>query len=184
VTRRADVRALAIAVSDKQGEVMNRRMVPMIFVALFASPAFAEDWPTEPREIVAKIYALSACKSGKYDCPSAFDDKQIRSRYFSASLDGVIRKAYAKSKRTNEPVIDFDPVMNTQEQADPKNLAFDVETSVPDKTTVAARWDESGSRVTVRYIFVREKGSWRIDEMRGGVGGKDTWSLRRIAAGG
>lgn len=163
---------------------MNRRTLFLAAACLAASPALAEDWPTEPRDIVAKIYALSACKTGKYDCPSAFDNKQVHARYFSKSLESLVSKAYAKSKKLDEPIIDFDPVMNTQEEPRPKGLDFSVESAGDAKTTIAAKWDDSGTRMTVRYDFVQEDGAWRILDMRGDANGKDPWSLRKIAVGG
>lgn len=161
---------------------MNR-FIPIAILAFVAMPALAEDWPSEPRDIVAKIYSISACKSGKYDCPSAFSDKQVRTRYFSQSLKQAIDKSEAKSKRRNEPGIDFDPVMNTQEEAQPKDMAFSVESAAPDKTVVAASWRDFGDvRMKVTYEFVQEGGVWKIFDMRGQSNGKNAWSLRKVAA--
>lgn len=163
---------------------MNRRTLLLSLASFAATPVFAEDWPTEPRDIVAKIYALSACKSAKYDCPSAFDNKEVHKRYFTKSLEGVLNKAYAKSKRLNEPVIDFDPVMNTQETPEPKGLDVSVESASDGKATVAAKFTSYDVLNTIRYDFVQEEGAWKIFDLRGDSGGKDKWSLRKIAAGG
>ncbi len=165
--------------------IPNRRILLLAFASLVATPALAEDWPSEPRDIVAKIYAISACKSGKYDCPSAFSDRQVRARYFSKSLMQLVDRSEAKSKRRNEPGIDFDPVMNTQEEAQPRDMAFTVDSAAPDKTVVSASWRDFGDvRMKVTYDFVQEGGGWKIFDMRGLANGKNAWSLRKVAAGG
>ena len=105
----------------------------------------------------------------------------MHARYFSKSLETLLNRAYAKSKKNDEPVIDFDPVMNTQELPRPKNLAVNVESAAADKTTIAATWDEPDAHMTVRYDFIQEDGAWKIFDMRGDANGKDPWSLRKVA---
>lgn len=165
---------------------MRRRTFLFLSVSICAAPAFAggPQASTAPRDIVARVYELAAGPKNKYDVPSPIDSKIVRKNYLSSALDRAIQQAYARSRRTNEPVIDFDPVMNTQEQAEPKNLRFEAESESADKAVVAAKFENYASKVVVRYDFVREKGAWRIDDLRGSVDGKDEWSLRKIATGG
>ena len=164
---------------------MHRRALVLASLSLIAAPPLSAltVMPSQPRDIVARIYELAAGANGKYEGASVIDNKEVRSRYLSKSLDQAILKAYAKSKRLNEPVIDFDPILNTQEQPEVKGLEFVVETATPDKATVAAKFTSYGVRTVIRYDFVRENNEWRIFELRGDTNGKDPWSLRKIAGG-
>ena len=156
---------------------MRRRTFLALFAAFAATPALAEE---SPRDIVARIYALAAGKDGKYDGPSVIDNKEARTRYLAKSLDQLIQKAFAKSRRINEPIIDFDPVLNTQDPEPPKGLVFVEESAGADKATVVAKWSMYGQPTFVRYDLVRENGAWKVFDLRGGEG-KDAWSLRKIA---
>ena len=109
-------------------------------------------------------------------------NKQVHARYFSKSLETLLKKAEAKSRRNNEPIIDFDP---DHEHAG-NDAAEEFSTSpwrraAADKATVAAKWSISAPDLTVRYDFVQENGAWKIFDLRGDANGKDAWSLRKIA---
>lgn len=154
----------------------DRRLFLLALAGTVASPAFAEDWPTEPQAIVTKLYSLYAGKNAK----GAYDNKQVRTRYFSTSLDALVKKAEAKSRKINEPIIDFDPIINGQDYEAPKNLVVTVETPSADKQTLIAKYSMFNDTTFVRYDFVQENGAWKIFDLRGGEG-KDAWSLRKIA---
>lgn len=163
---------------------MQRRAFLAMLAACAATPAFALlPLPTDPLPIVERIYKLAAGKSGKYDGPSMIDNKEVRERYLSKSLDTLVRKAYAKSRRINEPIIDFDPVLNTQDPSPPEGLKVEVASASDTKATVVASWKIGGTGYAVAYDFVRESGAWKVFDLRGGEG-QDAWSLRKIAAGG
>ena len=164
---------------------MNRRSLIRLLAASSCAailPVFTA-WPaaaTSPRDIVVEIYRISAGKDGKYHGPSAFADKGVRSRYFAKSLVAAITKMEARSKQKNEPILDFDPVTNSQDP-DVKDLAITVESEAAAMVVVAARFlsfDETEPSI-VRYDFVKEGGAWKIDDMHG-EHGKDKWSLRDI----
>ena len=80
----------------------------------------------------------------------------------------------ARSKKLNEPILDFDPVTNSQ---DPQ----------VEKLTIAAEGDAAAAATffsgdvkhVVRYSFVREDGAWKVDDIAGGAG-DDKWDLRDI----
>jgi hypothetical protein len=154
---------------------MDRRAFLVSLAAFAALPARAEDWPTEPQAIVTRLYGFY-----KKDSKGAYADKQVHARYFSASLEALVKKAEAKSRKINEPIIDFDPVINGQDWDAPKALQVTVESSEADKQTLKAKYTVFNEPNFVIFDFVREKDAWRIFDLRGGEG-KDAWSLRKIA---
>jgi hypothetical protein len=162
---------------------MNRRSWLRLLVASGAAiglPALAAA-PTaiaNPRDIVVEIYRISAGKDGNYRGPSAFSDKGVRSRYFSKSLLAAIVRMEKLSKQKNEPILDFDPVTNSQDP-DVKDLQIAVESETPSNVVVAARFlsFEEKEPSIVRYDFIKDGGAWKIDDIHG-EHGKDKWSLR------
>jgi len=158
---------------------MNRRTFLGITLSIVASPAMAAGPgpAASPLEIVQKIYAASAGKDGKYQGASGFDDKGIRRLYFSKSLLAALRHADDLSKKRDEPVIDFDPVLNTQEEPDVKSLDIKLESETPTQSVVAAAFINNDEQNIVRYEFIKQGSAWKLDDMRG-ERGDDKWSLR------
>ena len=73
----------------------------------------------------------------------------------------------------------FDPVTNSQ---DPMVRAFAVAVEKQDgrSATVAATFRSHNDKsITVRYDLVRERGAWKIDDIRGIVDGEE-WSVRKM----
>ena len=164
----------------------NRRMLmgacAGIVVALFAMPAFAQIAAVEaPRDIVAQMYQISAGKDGNYSGESAVFQPAVRKRWFSKSLSAALDAMDRKSKRTNDAILDFDPLTNSQDPS-VKRLAISQESASATKTVVVAKFFayEEKEPVNVRYIFVRDGGAWKLDDMSGDRGGKDRWVLRTL----
>jgi Protein of unknown function (DUF3828) len=157
--------------------VKLRYSVIALLAGLAAAPAIAEE--QSPKDLVAQIYRISAGPKGDYHAPSGFEDKQIR-KHFTKSLLAAQKAMDQRSKKLNEPILDFDPVTNSQ---DPSvlHLSIDVESADAANTIVAASFDGESDpkRNLVRYIFVREDGAWRLDDMRGEAG-DDKWNLRDV----
>ena len=167
----------------------RRRFLLVVGLSVFAVPAQAQKHvPQAPRDIVVEIYEISAGKSGKYDGPSAFSDKKIRKLYFSKSLAAAVAAMEKKSAKANEPILDFDPITNSQ---DPlvKDLVIEDETKDDSKAVIIARfWSNDAKDASlVRYHFVKEGKAWKLDEITGNDRGDDKaapWSLRAIMKGG
>ena len=168
---------------------MNRRSFCLAFAAsLAASPLLAQTPAREtpaketPVQIVTLIYKQSAGKSGKYDVPSAFNSRSIRARYFSKAFLKDVTSAEALSRKLNEPILDFDPVTNSQEPSVNK-LQITSESETDKSAVVAATFYsfEEPKPSIVRYLFVRETGGWRIDDMSG-AHDTDKWELRKMLA--
>jgi hypothetical protein len=165
---------------------MNRRnalgmVLSGTLLSIVALPAMAAGPvpAASPLEIVQKIYAASAGRDGKYQGISGFTDKTIRKLYFSKLLLAALSRADALSKKRNEPIIDFDPVLNTQEDPEVKNLHIAVESETPMQSTVAATFVSYGEQNIVRYLFIKEGDVWKLDDMHG-ESGTDKWSLRAM----
>jgi hypothetical protein len=158
---------------------MKRRSFLLLLSSFAVSPAFADDWPTDPREIVVRLYRMMAGKDGAYD-GEAFGDKAVRSRYFSTSFRKLVERA--EKRAAGEVWLDMDPIMNSQDPQKPKKLDIAVETAAGDKTIVVAKFDQFDARIEVRYDFVRENGVWKIEDIRGQSNGKDHYSVRKTAA--
>jgi hypothetical protein len=70
----------------------------------------------------------------------------------------------------NEPVIDYDPIVNAQDYSI-SNLKIDVDPPAnSDKAHVVARFDNQGQKTTVEYDMVVEDGAWKVDAIRSGTG--------------
>jgi hypothetical protein len=145
---------------------------------LFASPVLADD--PAPKDMVTEIYHIAAGPKGDYQTVSAFDDKQVR-KNFTKSLLAADSAMNARSKKLNEPILDFDPITNSQDPS-VRNLTIAVESADAAKTIVAASFDSEGSKTrnVVRYIFVRDGAAWKLDDISGENGGADKWDLRAI----
>jgi hypothetical protein len=145
--------------------------------ALCAGAARADE--QSPKDVVVAIYHIAAGPNGDYQVPSAIDDKQVR-KHFTKSLIAARNAMDARSKKLNEPILDFDPVTNSQDPS-VRNLAIDVESADAARTIVAARFESEGAKAqnVVRYVFVREAGAWRVDDITG-ENGPDKWDLREV----
>ena len=132
-----------------------------------------------PKDQVVEIYHLAAGPKGDYLGPPAFEDKRVR-KHFTRSLLSADNAMDARSRKSNEPILDFDPITNSQDPS-VRNLSIAVESSDAAKTVVAASFDRERrpSRNVVRYVFAREGGAWRLDDMRGEEG-DDKWDLREL----
>jgi len=157
---------------------MKRRIFLAAFLAAFcALPAAAAE--QSPTEMVIEIYHIAAGPKGDYQVPSAIDDAKVR-KNLTKSLLAAKKAMDLRSKKTNEPILDSDPVTNSQ---DPivRNLSIALESSDAAKTVVAASFDSEAKppRNVVRYIFAREGGAWKIDDITG-ENGDEKWDLRDL----
>lgn len=157
---------------------MLRRTLLIAITFAVAAPALAT--VEQPADIVAAIYKVSAGKKGDYSGNSAFNDKSIRARYFSKGLMAAVMKMEKKSQATNEPILDFDPVSDSQDPS-VKRLKITLEGTDNTNSVVAASFYSFDNKEPsiVRYFFIAESDGWRLDNMTGGTGDLK-WSLRDL----
>ena len=152
---------------------MRRVVLSLLLTGLGAGPALAAE--DSPVAAVTAIYRIYAGPKGDYQTGS-LDDKRVLA-YFTSSLRKALADMDARSRRLNEPILDFDPVTDSQDPT-VKDLKIEAESD----TVVAASFDNGGTpRDVVRYVFRREGAAWKVDDIRGGSG-DSVWDLRAIIA--
>jgi len=137
---------------------------------LFSFSTLAAD--SAPADIVSAIYHIYAGPKGDYQTGN-LDDKRVVV-YLSKSLRAALKAMDARSKTLNEPILDFDPVTDSQDpQVEKLSIA-------PEGDAAAVATFYSGDvKHLVRYSFVREGDAWKVDDISGGGGG-DAWDLRDV----
>ncbi len=134
-----------------------------------AAPAAGE---SSPADVTTAIYRIYAGPKGDYQTGN-LDDKRV-AVYLSKSLRAALKAMDARSKKLNEPILDFDPVTDSQ---DPEVEKL---TIAPEGDAAATATFFSGDvKHVVRYSFVREDGGWKVDDISGGAG-DETFDLRDI----
>ncbi|MBR1173534.1 DUF3828 domain-containing protein [Bradyrhizobium sp. KB893862 SZCCT0404] len=164
--------------------MLTRRCFVAVALLAGISPALAETAaPADPAAILTAIYTRAA--KGKGDGGAAFviENKAAKAKYLSKALVALWAKADAHTPKGDVGPVDFDPVTNSQEP-DVKSFKVDAEKMEADKAIVAVtitghRNDRKPADLIVRYDFVREAGSWRIDDIRGSSDG-EAWSIRKM----
>jgi len=164
--------------------MLTRRCFVAVSLLAGISPALAETAaPADPFAILTAIYTRAA--KGKGDGGGAFviENKAAKAKYLSKALVALWAKADAHTPKGDVGPVDFDPVTNSQEP-DVKSFKVDAEKMEADKAIVAVtiighRNDRKPADLIVRYDFVREAGSWRIDDIKGSSGG-EAWSIRKM----
>ncbi len=147
----------------------RRAFLILAGASLLASPALAAD--AAPADIVATIYRIYAGPKGDYS-QGSIEDKRVAAA-FTASLRKALAAMNVRSQKLNEPILDFDPVTDSQ---DPMVERLSI---APESDSVVAATFFSGDvKHVVRYVFVRENGAWKIDDIASE--GADKWDLRAI----
>jgi len=153
-----------------------------VAVALGAFGHSAQGATDDPAAIVTAIYIRAA--RGKGDSGGDFHDKSARAKYLSAAFAALWDRAEARAPKDEPGPVEFDPVTNSQDP-DVKSFRVTSEKRNDDRATVASsiaghhgKRDKAVDNV-IRYDFVRENGTWRIDDIRGAADG-EPWSIREI----
>jgi hypothetical protein len=154
-------------------------------VLIAAGPAQAAPAaPSDPVAIVNAIYVRAA--KGKGDGGGGFviENKAAKAKYLSKSLVRLWADADAHTPKGDVGPIDFDPVTNSQDP-DVKSFKVTAEKLDADKAVIAvtiAGHHAPSSKPedqVIRYIFVRDDGQWKIDDISGASDG-EAWSIRDI----
>src|SRR3954464_3352876 len=129
-----------------------------------AEPATSDD----PVAIVNAIYVRATKGKGNGGGGFAIENKAAKAKYLSRSLIALWARADAHTPKGDVGPVDFDPVTNSQDP-DVKSFKVDAEKMEADKATIAVtitghRNDRKPADQIVRYDFLREAGSWRIDD--------------------
>jgi hypothetical protein len=96
---------------------------------------------------------------------------------WSADLWRQLEAMMARSNALNEPIMDFDPLIDAQDYQ-LTNLNVATESVVENShAVVRASFSNAGRPTEVVYDLVWEDGGWRVDNIRGAE-----WNLREVAA--
>ena len=152
---------------------MRRSTIALLLAAAAAIPTAAPAaGESSPADVTTAIYRIYAGPKGDYQTGN-LDDKRV-AVYLSKSLRAALKAMDARSKKLNEPILDFDPVTDSQDpQVEKLSIA-------PEGDAAAVATFSSGDvKHLVRYSFVREGDAWKVDDISGGAG-DDKWDLRDI----
>lgn len=152
---------------------MRASTMALLLAAAAAVPGAARAaGENSPSEVTTAIYRIYAGPNGD-DQTGNLDDRRVAA-YLSKSLRAALKAMDARSKRLDEPILDFDPVTDSQDPQVEK-LAI-----APEGDAAAVATFFSGDvKHVVRYSFVREGVAWKVDDISGGAG-DDKWDLREI----
>ena len=150
---------------------MRKRFLFLLLVAAVSSSAAATE--PSPTDVVTGIYRIYGPK-GDYQAGS-IEDKRI-AVLFTTSLRKALAAMNARSRKANEPILDFDPVTDSQDpQVERLSIAAESD------SVVAATFFSGETRHVVRFVFKPEGDASKIDDISGGSAA-DAWDLRRIIA--
>ncbi len=168
---------------------MDRRAFVLgVLAAATAMSVHAQALPpagvTTPEQIVRWIYAeaVKKDKEGSQRGGTIFNNDKPSRLLFSRAFMREWDASQARIKKSGDMGLDFDPVSNSQDPSIGKT-DIRVESSTTVKATVAAIFGSleqpKEKPQTVRYDFIREGDTWKIDDIRGAVE-RDGWSLRKL----
>ena len=96
---------------------------------------------------------------------------------WSADLWRQLEAMVARSNAINEPIMDFDPLIDAQDHQ-LSNLNVTTEALAENShAVVRASFSNAGRPTEIVYDLVWEDGGWRVDNVRGAE-----WNLREVAA--
>jgi hypothetical protein len=138
----------------------------------------------DPVAIVTAIYTRAA--KGKGDGGGGFvtASKAGKAQYLSKSLIELWARADKHTPKGDVGPVDFDPVTNSQEP-DVKSFKVDPEKLEADKALIAVtitgrnKPPPKPADQIIRYDFVRDGPSWKIDDIKGASDG-EPWSIRAM----
>jgi len=151
-----------------------RRRASLFLLLCAAFPWSAAATEPSPTDVVTAIYRIYAGPKGDYQAGS-IEDKRI-AVLFTTSLRKALAAMNARSRKSNEPILDFDPVTDSQDpQVERLSIAAESD------SVVAATFFSGAVKHVVRYVFKPEASGLKIDDISGGSGA-DAWDLRRTIA--
>src|ERR1700738_5195834 len=151
-------------------ELMLSGTAGLLAITLSHPARAAPPSPSDPAAIVTAIYTRAA--KGKGDGGGAFiiENKVAKAKYLSKSLVELWAKADAHTPKGDVGPVDFDPVTNSQEP-DVKSFKVATEKVEAEKAVIAVTIVGRGAPRknpadnAIRYIFMRDDGQWKIDDV-------------------
>jgi hypothetical protein len=152
--------------------MIRLKMVLLLAAATLLAFGARAGGDATPADVVTAIYHIYAGPKGDYQSGN-IDDSRVAA-YLTKSLRAAIRAMEARSRKLNEPILDFDPVTDSQDpMVDKLVIAPEGDASA------SASFSAGDSQRVVHYRLKREDGAWKVDDIAGGSG-DDKWDLRDI----
>lgn len=124
----------------------------------------------DPATVIRPLYDRYLTEDAEFP---AFRDQAP----WSASLWAQLEAMTARSEALNEPILDFDPLIDAQDyQITNLNVATEA-LAENSHATVRASFANAGRPTEVVYDMVWENDGWRVDNIRA-----SNWDLRQIAS--
>lgn len=158
---------------------MDRRAFVLMAAALAACERQEAKAPEEPpaapapdpAEVVRAVYAPYFVENG----PIPHLREQAP---WSADMGARIDAMIARAQAAEEPVVDFDPIINAQDYQ-LTALAVTTDGVVENShAVVRAHFSNMGHEEEILYDMVWEGGAWKVDNLR-----QANWDLRQVLAG-
>lgn len=125
---------------------------------------------TDPAAVIRQLYDPYLTQG------ATFPDFEHQAPW-SDSLWAVLQAMMARSQAINEPILDFDPLINAQDYQ-LSDLSVAQESLVEGQTaTVRASFKNAGAQSEVVYDMIWENDRWKVDNIR-----SQGWDLRQIAS--
>lgn len=134
------------------------------------APADGARAVTDPASVIRPLY-------DRYMTPNAeFPDLRDQAPW-SDGLSALLEAMRQRSAQINEPILDFDPLIDAQDhQLSDLNVANEA-ISEASHAVVRASFTNATTRTEIVYDLIWEGDRWKVDNIRG-----DGWDLRQIAA--
>jgi len=143
---------------NRPGNILTGRLLTFVSMMLLFGCAGKAPPPEAAIEELYAPYVSPAVERGE----SSWAKAEVYSKSFKAAID----RGFEYSLLLNEPVIDYDPVVNAQDYFI-TNLRIEVDRPpAAGKAHVIARFDNLGQTTSVVYDMVLEDGKWKVDEIR------------------
>ena len=134
------------------------------------TPAEGARAVTDPAAVIRPLYDRYMTPNTEFP---AFEDQAP----WSNSLRTLLLAMMARSQAINEPILDFDPIINAQDYQ-LSNLNVTNEAIVEGShAAVRAAFDNAGTHNELVYDMIWEDDRWKVDNIRG-----EGFDLRQIAA--
>jgi hypothetical protein len=144
-------------------------------------PAGAAQAQAAPADIVKAMYKLAF--KGIADMNyQAYTDDAFRAKYFTAALRKAAYGIDAHFLKFHDDVLDWDPILDANGVANASNFVVRAAKSDAESALVVASFGKGKERASVAYLFVKDGGGWRVDDVSSAPGatGVKVWSLRKI----
>lgn len=175
----------------------RRQLLSLSIAALcgaLAQPALAQSTKktpqaaasaNDPLAVTNAIYKRVTAGKGDEGGQFVWLEKKDRPRYLSKSLTALWNKADSKVAKGDAGPPGFDPITNSQ---DSLVTSFEAKAETQDdaRATIAVTIQSGHTGPphptvadTIRFDFIRDGASWKIDDIRGRVD-NSPWSIRRL----